>query len=416
MACFQKLVALAVSSLALADYGAIVAPTNWRLCDVGETSRQERTFMLRNNGTNTLRVVELVRTCVCGELSIDRREIPSGGEAHLRLALDPGVLPPGPFVKTFYVRVEDLAGAAGARDARPYRGGESAAARGLAALPQGRIGGALGERALPGGDSAAREDTRPPMNGSAGSVVGVTVRGTVVPEWDVSPARHQHVGRGGTAEFVVRPRVGAPPFVRVEAEDGDGSKSEWRIENGELRMAGANRGSGVLAVSTIDPHDAGSSSEAAKDNSQFSILNSQFRFTPPPSDGFRAWTLRLVDARGRVLRLSVTTGSGSAWRCAPRRLVLPAAEGGVASLPFKLVVDASPSARSAAIRPQDIALEEAPDGVRLLPDGTVTWKAVPMRLEFTAEAVRTWTPRVLRILIPGGERAELFVGRAGGAK
>jgi hypothetical protein len=114
--------------------------------------------------------------------------------------------------------------------------------------------------------------------------------------------------------------------------------------------------------------------------------------------------------------LSVTTGSGSAWRCAPRRLVLPAAEGGGASLPFKLVADASPSVRSAAIRPQDIALEEAPDGVRLLPDGTVIWKAVPMRLEFTAEVVRIWTPRVLRVRIPGGERAELFVGRAGGAK
>ncbi len=289
-------------------------PQYWPLEEVSEAAKPWQTFTLKNDSTNAVRVVELVRTCICGKLSIDRREIPPGEEAHLTLALDPGVLPPGPFVKTFYVRVEELAGTAGARDARPYRGGDSATARGQAALPQGRIGGALGERALPGGDSTAREDTRPPMNGSAGSVVGVTVRGTVVPEWDVSPARHQHVGRGGTAEFVVRPRVGAPPFVRVEAEDGDGSKSEWRIENGELRMAGANRGSGVLAVSTIDPHDAGSSSEAAKDNSQFSILNSQFRFTPPPSDGFRAWTLRLVDAKGRVLMLSVTTGSGSALR------------------------------------------------------------------------------------------------------
>ena len=174
-------------------------PSDWPLDSINETERPVRTFSLKNDGTNTLRVVELVRTCVCGELSIDRREIPPGGEAYLRLALDPGVLPPGPFVKTFYVRVEELAGA---RDARPYR----RAVSGLAALPQGRIGGALGERALPGRDLAAREDTRPPMDGSAGSVVGVTVRGTVVPEWDVSPARHRHVASGGTAEFVVRPR------------------------------------------------------------------------------------------------------------------------------------------------------------------------------------------------------------------
>ncbi len=151
-------------------------PSDWPLDSINESERPVCTFTMKNNGTNAVRVVELVRTCVCGELSIDRREIPPGGESHLRLALDPGVLPPGPFVKTFYVRVEELAGVAGARDARPYRGGDSAAARGLAALPQGRIGGALGERALPRGDSAARRSVRRFPGGGAHAAGALAMR------------------------------------------------------------------------------------------------------------------------------------------------------------------------------------------------------------------------------------------------
>lgn len=64
----------------------------------------------------------------------------------------------------------------------------------------------------------------------------------------------------------------------------------------------------------------------------------------------------------------------------------------------------------AAVRPERIALAEAPPGVQVVPDGTVTWKAVPLSIRFDSETARAWRPRSLRIVLPDGlGTADVFV-------
>ena len=94
----------------------------------------------------------------------------------------------------------------------------------------------------------------------------------------------------------------------------------------------------------------------------------------PPADGagtFRAWSLVLA-ANGNTaaaLRLAVST-----------------------------------------VRPERIALAEAPPGVQVVPDGTVTWKAIPLSIRFDSETARAWRPRSLRIVLPDGlGTADVFV-------
>lgn len=127
--------------------GVVAEPSFADLGTVRTAERPVRAFVLRNKGTNDVRLTELVRTCICGTLDVDRRDLAPREETALRLSLDPSVLPDGPFLKTFYVRTDDA---------------------------------------------------RTP-------VVGLAVRGEVIPEWRVSPSRRIHLDGGvSTAVFEIR--------------------------------------------------------------------------------------------------------------------------------------------------------------------------------------------------------------------
>ncbi len=312
---------LAVPLCALA--GIVVEPSFTDLGAVRTAERPVRAFVLRNDGTNAVRLTELVRTCVCGTPAVGKRQLAPGEGTTLRLALDPSVLPDGPFLKTFYVRTDD---------------------------PQT-------------------------------PVAGVTVRGEVVPEWRVAPSRNIHLDAGAsTAVFEVRDGAVPATFDRCAVRDAEGRPVDIPVQLTPLA------GGGVRVAFT------------------------------PPVDGtrtFRSWSLVLT-TNGNVaagLRLVVSIGGGTVWRCDPRRVRLPPPCGDeVVALPVRLVVESAARTRVAAVRPERIVLAEAPPGVRIVPDGTVTWKAVPLSIRFDAEAVRAWRPRNLQIVLPDGlGTADVFV-------
>ncbi len=303
--------------------GIVVEPSFADLGAVRTAERPVRAFALRNDGTNAVRLTELVRTCVCGTPTVEKRQLAPGEGTTLRLALDPSVLPDGPFLKTFYVRTDD---------------------------------------------------PRTP-------VVDVTVRGEVVPEWRVAPSRRIHLdAEASTAVFEVRDGAVPATFDRCAVQDAEGRPVDIPVQLTPLA------GGGVRVAFT------------------------------PPADGagtFRTWSLVLT-ANGNTaaaLRLAVSIGRGTAWRCAPRRVRLPPPRGDEAvALPVRLVVESAARTRVAAVRPERIALAGAPPGVRIAPDGTVTWKAVPLSVRFDAETARTWRPRSLRIVLPDGlGSADVFV-------
>lgn len=303
--------------------GIVVEPSFVDLGTVRTAERPVRAFALRNDGTNAVRLTELVRTCVCGTPTVGKRSLAPGEGTALRLALDPSLLPDGPFLKTFYVRTDD---------------------------PQT-------------------------------PVVDVTVRGEVVPEWRVAPSRRVHLdAEASTAVFEVRDGAVPATFDRCAVQDAEGRPVDIPAQLTPLA------GGGVRVAFT------------------------------PPADGagtFRAWSLVLA-ANGNTaaaLRLAVSTGRGAVWRCDPRRVRLPPPRGdGAVALPVRLVVESAARTRVAAVRPERIALAEAPPGVQVVPDGTVTWKAIPLSIRFDSETARAWRPRSLRIVLPDGlGTADVFV-------
>lgn len=145
--------------------GIVVEPSFVDLGTVRTAERPVRAFALRNDGTNAVRLTELVRTCVCGTPTVGKRSLAPGEGTALRLALDPSLLPDGPFLKTFYVRTDD---------------------------PQT-------------------------------PVVDVTVRGEVVPEWRVAPSRRVHLdAEASTAVFEVRDGAVPATFDRCAVQDAEG--------------------------------------------------------------------------------------------------------------------------------------------------------------------------------------------------
>ena len=145
--------------------GIVVEPSFVDLGTVRTAERPVRAFALRNDGTNAVRLTELVRTCVCGTPTVGKRSLSPGEGTALRLALDPSLLPDGPFLKTFYVRTDD---------------------------PQT-------------------------------PVVDVTVRGEVVPEWRVAPSRRVHLdAEASTAVFEVRDGAVPATFDRCAVQDVEG--------------------------------------------------------------------------------------------------------------------------------------------------------------------------------------------------
>lgn len=302
--------------------GIVPEPSFVDLGTVRTAERPVRAFTLRNDGTNAVRLTELVRTCICGTPAVGKRCLAPGAGTTLRLALDPSVLPDGPFLKTFYVRTDD---------------------------PQT-------------------------------PVVDVTVRGEVVPEWRVSPSRRIHLdAEASTAVFEIRDGAVPATFDRCTVQDAEGRPVDIPAQLASLA------GGGVRVAFT------------------------------PPADGagtFRSWSLVLTaNGSAAALRLAVSLGRGAVWRCDPRRVRLSPPRGDEAvSFPVRLVVESAARTRVAAVRPERIALAEAPPGVRIVPDGTVTWKAVPLSIRFDAETVRAWRPRNLRIVLPDGlGTADVFV-------
>lgn len=302
--------------------GITVEPSFVDLGAVRTAERPVRAFALRNDGTNAVRLTELVRTCICGTPAVGKRSLAPGEGTTLRLALDPSVLPDGPFLKTFYVRTDD---------------------------PQT-------------------------------PVVDVTVRGEVVPEWRVAPSRRIHLdAEASTAVFEVRDGAVPATFDRCVVQDAEGRSVDIPVLLTPLADGGV-----------------------------------RVAFTPPAdvAGTFRSWSLVLTaNGNAAALRLAVSLGRGAAWRCDPRRVRLPPPCGDEAvALPVRLVVESAARTRVAAVRPERIALAEAPPGVRIVPDGTVTWKAVPLSIRFDAAAVRAWCPRSLRIVLPDGlGTADVFV-------
>lgn len=300
--------------------GVMVEPSGVDLGIVRLSERPSLSFDLLNDGAASVRIVELVRTCICGTLSVDTPVLAPGGRAALQLTLDPSVLPDGPFLKTFYVRTDD------ARCA----------------------------------------------------VVAVTVRGTVSPEWRIAPSRHVHLeDAAATTVFEIRSDVERAAFSRCRVRDAEG-----RVLDGAAVLLSLPDGVCVA-------------------------------FTPPSSTNaaFRTWTLDLRGDGDARLCLSVSSGREAVWRCEPRRVRLSRPDGEQdVEIPIRLVVDAVARTRVAVVRPERMVLVDAPSGVRLVPDGTVTWKAVPMRVRISAAAARNWRPQTLRIALPDGlGTADLFV-------
>lgn len=300
--------------------GVMVEPSCVDLGAVRLSERPSLSFDLLNDGAASVRIVELVRTCICGTLSVDTPVLAPGGRAVLQLTFDPSVLPDGPFLKTFYVRTDD------ARCA----------------------------------------------------VLAVTARGTVSPEWRITPSRHVHLADdAATAVFDIRSDIERADFSRCRVRDAEG-----RVLDGSVVLSSLPDGVRVA-------------------------------FTPPPSTNaaFRTWTLDLRGGGEAQLCLSVSSGREAVWRCEPHRVRLPRSEGEQdVEIPIRLVVDAAARTRVAVVRPERIVLVDAPSGVRLVPDGTVTWKAVPMRVRISAAAARSWRSQTLRIALPDGlGTADLFV-------
>ena len=77
--------------------------------DFGERTEIERpvlTATLRNDGDRTVRVTDVIRTCVCADLELSATNLPPGGAAEVRCTLDPNVFS-GPFLKTFFLKTDD---------------------------------------------------------------------------------------------------------------------------------------------------------------------------------------------------------------------------------------------------------------------------------------------------------------------
>ena len=92
-----------------ASGGIVVSPEIVDFGFVSENQRPVLTMSLDNTGTNSVRITEFIRTCVCSDASIDKSVIEPGGSAVVTFPYDPNVLGAGPFRKTFFVKTDDPA-------------------------------------------------------------------------------------------------------------------------------------------------------------------------------------------------------------------------------------------------------------------------------------------------------------------
>lgn len=145
--------------------GLVVEPQMLDFGEVREASAPALSAVVRNDGTGTVRVVEVVRTCVCAEPSLPLRVFAPGASSRISFRLAPNVLS-GPFMKTFYVRTD-------VRD-RP--------------------------------------------------LIPIMLRGNVIPGWQVVPGKRQEMGGGAlSAAWTITPLADSPAFVRSEVAGPPGA-------------------------------------------------------------------------------------------------------------------------------------------------------------------------------------------------